>query len=221
MAHNLSGYDGYFILQGLVKEGICPKIIPRGGKVLLLSIPGKKIKFIDSLLFVPIALRKLPGCFGMSKELLRKGDFPHRMNCEQYMNYEGSMPPKELWWCPDSYTDEQRVDFEDWYAGKVESGYVFNFKNEIVDYCINDVKVLRICMNSFQDEFQETRVVDPFHKCITLPSACMRVFHTHFLTENTIGLINNTTTTHGNQAIYWLLHKEETEGITIRHARNG
>ena len=59
IAHNFGGYDIYFILNGLVDEGICPKIIPRGGKMLSLSIPGNKSKFLDSWLFVPLALRKL------------------------------------------------------------------------------------------------------------------------------------------------------------------
>ena len=45
IAHNFGGYDSYFILNGLVDESICPKIIPRGGKILSLSISGKKLNF--------------------------------------------------------------------------------------------------------------------------------------------------------------------------------
>ena len=48
MAHNLSGYDAYFVIQGFTDEGICPVITLRGGKVLALDIPGNKLKFIDS-----------------------------------------------------------------------------------------------------------------------------------------------------------------------------
>ena len=43
IAHNFSGYDSYFILRGLVDEGICPSITLRGGKILSLSLPGRKV----------------------------------------------------------------------------------------------------------------------------------------------------------------------------------
>ena len=42
IAHNFSGYDGYFIMKGLVDKGICPSIIPRGGKILSLQIKSKE-----------------------------------------------------------------------------------------------------------------------------------------------------------------------------------
>ena len=37
IAHNFSGYNSYFILRGLVDEGICPSITPRGSKILSLG----------------------------------------------------------------------------------------------------------------------------------------------------------------------------------------
>ena len=36
IAHNFSGYDGYFIMKDLVNKGICPSIIPREEKILSL-----------------------------------------------------------------------------------------------------------------------------------------------------------------------------------------
>ena len=44
IAHNFNAYDAFFVLKGLTDEGICPKIVPRGGKILSLSVPGKKDK---------------------------------------------------------------------------------------------------------------------------------------------------------------------------------
>ena len=73
-------------------EGICLSITPRGGKILSLGLPGRKLKFIDSFLFLPLALQKLPACFGI--ENLKKGDFPHQMNKESYFDYDGEMPPE-------------------------------------------------------------------------------------------------------------------------------
>ena len=76
ITHNFVGYGSCFVLKGLTHEGICHVIIPRGGRILLLSLSGKEIKFLDSYLFVP--LRKLPGCYGIPNQ--KKGDFPHLMN---------------------------------------------------------------------------------------------------------------------------------------------
>ena len=49
VAHNFQGYDGYFIQQYLHENGIVPEVIMRGAKILTLSVPMLKIKFIDSL----------------------------------------------------------------------------------------------------------------------------------------------------------------------------
>ena len=56
MAHNFQGYDSYFILQYLRENGVKYDVIMRGAKVLTLSIDMFKIKFIDSLNFVPMRL---------------------------------------------------------------------------------------------------------------------------------------------------------------------
>ncbi len=54
MAHNFQGYDSYFILQYLRENGVKYDVIMRGAKVLSLSVDMFKIKFIDSLNFIPM-----------------------------------------------------------------------------------------------------------------------------------------------------------------------
>ena len=56
MAHNFQGYDGYFILQYLHKNGLVPEVIMRGAKILTLNVPVFNIKFVDSLCFIPMSL---------------------------------------------------------------------------------------------------------------------------------------------------------------------
>ena len=56
MAHNFQGYDSYFILQYLREDGVKYDVIMRGAKVLTLSLDMFKIKFIDSLSFIPMKL---------------------------------------------------------------------------------------------------------------------------------------------------------------------
>ena len=40
LAHNFQGYDGYFILQYLHKNGLVPEVIMNGAKILTLNVPG-------------------------------------------------------------------------------------------------------------------------------------------------------------------------------------
>ena len=106
IAHNFGEYDSYFVLKGLTDEGICPVIIPRGGRILSLSLPGREIKFLDSYLFVPLPLRKLPDCFGIPTQ--KKGGFPHLMKRPEFQDYNGSMPPMHLW-NPKQMSLKQRI----------------------------------------------------------------------------------------------------------------
>ena len=75
MAHNFQGYDSYFILQYLRENGVKYDVIMQGAKVLFLSVDMFKIKFIDSLNFIPMQLADFPKTFGISE--LAKGYFPH------------------------------------------------------------------------------------------------------------------------------------------------
>ena len=89
MAHNFQGYDGYFILQYLHKNGLVPEVIMRGAKILTLNVPMLDIKFVDSLCFIPMRLANFPKTFGLNE--LAKGYFPHYFNIEANQNYEGPL----------------------------------------------------------------------------------------------------------------------------------
>ena len=143
IACNFGGYNSYFVLKGLTDEGICPVIIPRGRRILLLSLPRREIKFLDIYLFVPLPLQKLPDCFGIPNH--QKGDFLHLMNRPEYQDYHGSMPPMHLW-NPKQMSSKQREEFEPWYSEKICEDFVFHFKEELISYCMNDVEVLRLSM---------------------------------------------------------------------------
>ena len=120
--------------------------------------------------------------------------------------------------------EQRRKEFESWYNDKVNTGYVYKIKDELIEYCMNDVEVLRQGINAFQKEFSLTSGIDPFQRCITIASVCMTVFNTHFLEDKTIPILDNQTMkkdTHSKYSIRWMLYHELKEGITINHARNG
>ncbi|XP_055329984.1 uncharacterized protein LOC129582497 [Paramacrobiotus metropolitanus] len=84
IAHNLKGFDGYFLLNYLIKNGIIPHpLIFNGSKVVQMDISKLKIKFRDSMNYVPSSLKNFAKAFGLQET---KGDFPHKLNQPENWN---------------------------------------------------------------------------------------------------------------------------------------
>jgi hypothetical protein len=64
----------------LLAQGTAPQVIPNGSMVMTINHTALDIRVIDSLNFLPMALAKLPACFGISE--LKKGYFPHLFNTQ-------------------------------------------------------------------------------------------------------------------------------------------
>ena len=47
----------------------------------------------------------------------------------------------------------ERRNFLEWYNDKKEERYVFDFQKEILKYCKQDVKILRLACLSFRETF--------------------------------------------------------------------
>ena len=91
IAHNMKGYDGYFLLEYLLANSIIPKVIYAGSKIMYLHVPrGLNIRVLDSLNFLPMKLAALPKAFGL--EELKKGYFPHFFNTRANADYVGPYP---------------------------------------------------------------------------------------------------------------------------------
>lgn len=130
IAHNLKGFDGQFILSWLLKQGVKPKIIPNGTKLLMIAVPNLNIRLIDSFSFLPMGLSKLPKTFGM--EELKKGFFPHLFNKKENQHYSGNLPDTS-YYVPDSMSETSRKEFLTWYDKRKEQP--FDFQEEIYSYC--------------------------------------------------------------------------------------
>ncbi|XP_028411614.1 uncharacterized protein LOC114534373 [Dendronephthya gigantea] len=221
VAHNFQGYDGYFIQQFLHQNGVIFDLITRGAKILTLNVPLFKIKFIDSLSFIPMRLADFPKTFGLNE--LAKGYFPHLFNKKENENYVGPIPPSPFY-NPDGMSPDEKETFLEWHGNMKENHYVFNFQQEIQTYCRSDVDILRRCCLEFRELFRDVTDIDPFEKCLTIASACNLVFRKNFLKENTIAIIPP----HGYRpkdkqsilALKWLTYTAEKNDIYIQHSRN-
>ncbi|XP_033111239.1 uncharacterized protein LOC117112281 [Anneissia japonica] len=230
IAHNFQGYDSYFIMQYLHSYGVIPEVVSRGGKLISIKVKDTTIRFIDSLSFLPMPLSKLPKTFGIKE--LKKGYFPHRFNTIENKDYVGSYPDISMF-DPDKMSESARGDFFAWYNQKQNE--VFNLRQELIDYCISDVDILRRCCLSFRHIFKQVTTlndgkdkegVDPFSNgLITIASACNYVFARNFLQPNTIAIFPpsgyQTIDNHSFASMEWLSYESKQRGIHINHARNG
>ena len=85
-----------------------------------------------------------------------------------------SRPPIEMY-AANSMSASDRSTFLAWYNEQISIGYVFNFQEEIVKYCKQDVNILRQACLNFRSNFMKFNV-DPFVECVTIASSCLRVF---------------------------------------------
>ena len=142
MAHNMKGYDQYFIVEYLIANGIRPRNITySSAKIISLFIGnGLNIRMLDSLYFLSTRLSALPKSFG-SKEL-KKGYFPHLFNTEDNEHYVGPLPDKQHYGV-DNMSRKERETFIAWHDDLTSKGYVFDFRKELLEYWVSDVTILR------------------------------------------------------------------------------
>lgn len=118
----------------LMKQGTPPEVIPNGSKVMCIKSNTLNIRVIDSFNFLPMALSKLPPCFGLSE--LKKGYFPHFFNTPQNQDYIGPLPAASFYG-PDSMISSAREKFMNWH--KEHENDVFHFQKEMEMYCRYDI----------------------------------------------------------------------------------
>ena len=235
IAHNFQGYDSYPIIKYLHEHAIGCEGIYNGAKCVTLKTKTKKshqfkirIKFIDSLNFIPMALARFPKTFAQPE--MCKGYFPHFFNKDENQEYVGPIP------CQDDYgvnymKPEAREKFMAWHQEQVENNYVFDFQHEILKYCRSDVDILAECCKLYREMFRKATDtgndetgIDPFDTVTTIASYCMQVYRTKFLQKDTIALLPQHQQFKRNQsheALQWLSYTAEKEEIRIQHARNG
>ncbi|XP_043272012.1 uncharacterized protein [Venturia canescens] len=220
IAHNADGFDAQFILRYFIEEKKTqlPSLIMNGTKIITMRVG--KLVFLDSLNYFHMPLSALPKSFGL-KTALAKGSFPHLFNRPENQNYIGPMPPAADY-SPDTMRPEERERFFAWYNELKNASYVFNFSNELITYCKNDVTILRQACVVFRKMFMDSGRVCSFSENTTIASACFQICRKNFLKPNTIGIIPTGgyrwVHNQSKKAIYWLVWMEHSLIRRIIHA---
>ncbi|KAK3924463.1 putative DNA polymerase [Frankliniella fusca] len=183
-AHNSRSFDAVFVTQEAVKRKLKCVVTLQGAKILCMEIGHWK--FIDSLMFLPMPLSAMPKSFGLTE--LKKGYWPFMANKPEYYGYEGPLLDKSFY-CISSMKEKAAAEFNAWHDEQTSKGFVFNFRRELIEYCISDVTILRQACHAFRSLFEQTAGFDPMFNCMTLSSACIAAFRRNFLKPNTIGIV--------------------------------
>ena len=177
-AHNMKGYDGYFLLNYLLRNGIRHNPIYAGSKIMSIHVEsGLNMTIIDSLNFFPMPLSKLPKTFGLINTT--KGDFSHVFNTKANSGYLGKYPPLEAYG-GDTKSTEARGELLQWYGSVKDQ--LFDFEKQLYDYCVNDVDILARSIKKFRVLLMDKTGLDPLNY-ITIASTTMAVFKELFLEE--------------------------------------
>lgn len=164
-AHNGKGYDFHFILRDIFRKNfISTDIMMSGNKIIHLSVGN--VSFVDSLLFFGQSLASLPKALGLDR-LESKGFFPHNFNKPENWLYSGPYPDQKFYQ-PDLMKLEVNEEFESWYSKIMRNNETFNFKDQIIKYCLNDVEILTTCCLIFRAKFLSLNGLDPFTQCFTI-----------------------------------------------------
>ena len=187
MAHNAKAFDTHFILNYCVENSIFPDIVYAGSKIMTMKIgQGIDLRFIDSLNFLPMALKKLPDALNLTSQLV-KGFLPHFMNTQENWNYRGKLPAPHYYGV-DHMSTSDRQDFLKWYDD--QKGKIFDFQKEILIYTRADISILREACMKFRDlikkistiEGSTVQGIDPFAHA-TIASSSMQIIRQLMLYE--------------------------------------
>ena len=225
--HNLKGFDGVFILKALYQHRWrVSNQFSMGAKVL--SFKTGPVTFKDSLCFLSYPLSAFPDTFGIKET--KKGYFPHAFNTPQNQGYVGSIPDKQ-YYDPDGMKSRDKIAFEEWY--KVQTG-TFDFKKELLEYCLSDVELLRKGCEAFVERFSQEADFNPFERCTTIAAACNLYWRRSIKKDTPAAKIavrplrgwHGATVNQSNAALQWLAYEESLlplggDGDQIKHARNG
>jgi hypothetical protein len=176
-AHNLSGFDGIFLLKHLLEFGKVEPLLFNGKlmsikvRLNIVGYKGKTILFKDSYLLLPLALRNLCVPFGVATP---KGYFPFKLT---NIFYAGLLPAFESW--VGISTSVYNTLFSEF------KNKTWNFRNEAIKYCKLDCKCLHEIIVKFNELIFNHFSIN-VHSALTLPSLAMRIYKSQFMPANTI-----------------------------------
>lgn len=183
--HNLSKFDGIFLLNALTSINKDIKIEPilRNGNMMNIKIkygPNLKynISFRDSYLMMPMSLKKLAKNFNVNhlKTIFPYNFLNDKFNPNLDLDYVGDIPDESFF---DDNRKEAASDFAE-YIKNFNASDKWSLKNETIKYCLNDCVSLYEVISKFNEEIFKKFKLN-IHKKFTLPSLTFSIFRSNYL----------------------------------------
>lgn len=169
IAHNGGRFDHHFLLREIATYGPTPELfIKRGSTIVGIRLGNKTI--LDSYKFIQTSLRAMPKAIGADVSV-SKDYFPHDLTSWKTLAEGLEALPDKSSFGYDSMCDSDKHEFDEWYAKQPRGHY--NFKDIMIDYCMKDVEVLRLCCRKFICNWSLRFGFNPFDT-YTLPSTVIQ-----------------------------------------------
>ena len=187
-AHNSGKYDTKLILEDLLSySGVnldeMPQVLKANGRIL--SLVYNNVKICDTYCHFMSSLKKLPSTFGFANEV-KKGDFPHKFNTLENQNYVG-LYPDESYYGLDQKSEEEGDDIREFLLLKYKNEEVFNFQEELLSYCKDDVKILLKAWKIYRELLFDLLKIDVCD-FLTLASTAQAIHRQKFMPKKSIAI---------------------------------
>ena len=153
---------------------------------MFMQIPKLSIRFIDSFNFLQMPLKSFPKTFGMDE--LKKGYFHITSKRSATKTTLAHPMPSKKHYGYDQMKPDERSKFLKWYEELVSENYVFDFKEEILEYCRSDVDILRRGIMKLREDFIQLENIDTL-RYITIASVCMTIYRSNYMPKKTIATV--------------------------------
>ena len=154
LAHNSKNFDSHFILNYCVENGIFPDIVFQGTKIMSMAVKEVKMRFVDTINFLPFSLKKVATSFNLKHV---KGYFPHMSNTQAMEGYVGPMPPPEKYGI-EYMSTQAKKEFLSWYSDNKHKE--FDFDQTLKEYTRDDCNILRQATMVFRDMIKEITTLE-------------------------------------------------------------
>lgn len=209
VAHNLKGYDGRLLFDELIKmyrdtedNMLIPHTVMWNGTKLMGLNIGKYLSFRDSLLHIARPLAEFPSIFGLDQNKFKKGFFPYLFNKPENMDYCENKIPDIKYFEPDMMSGENRKKFLKWHATQRAHRVLYNFKNELVEYCESDVSILKESLQVYiRENILMNQGLNPMD-AMTIASYAYKVYTTLHMPESTIAVLDMEETLFAKRAFH-------------------
>ena len=112
----------------MIEQGITPKILTRGNKLLLLSIPSLNIRFLDSMLYCQSSLSAFAARYRIKE---KKGYFPHALSGMESLQINQKGLPDFKYFSP-CYDKKEMREQKRWWYDNVDKDYEWNYQTELL-----------------------------------------------------------------------------------------